>query len=82
VSEFRTRVFDLAAEYGYLTNTALAEAMGIDQSLVSRVRNGERPVTRKFIAGALKAFPDRRFEDLFFLASDHPRSDETRALAS
>ena len=65
MSVFRTRVFDLAPEYGYRTNTDLALAMGIDQSLVSRIRSGERPVTRAFIAGALRAFKDKRFEDLF-----------------
>ena len=65
MSALQTRVFELAPEYGYKTNTDLAQAMGIDQSLVSRIRSGERPVTRAFIVGALRAFPDKRFEELF-----------------
>ena len=72
MSALRTRVFDLASEYGFGTNAELAQAMGIDQSLISRIRSGERPVTRAFIVGALRAFPDKVFEDLFTVDSGEP----------
>lgn len=60
----RTRIFDLAAQYEW-TDQQLADRMGISAAQVSRVRHGINQVGRDFIVGALRAFPDRRFEDLF-----------------
>jgi len=44
--------------------------MGIANSQIYRVRNGERPISEKFIVGALKAFPGYRLDDLFYVAPD------------
>jgi hypothetical protein len=44
--------------------------MGISTSQVYRVREGKRNVNQKFIIGAVKAFPECRFSDLFYVAPD------------
>lgn len=61
----RTRVFDLAEAEGYSTLTRLAIAMGVSLATVSRVRAEKVGAGTDFIAGALRAFPGRKFEDLF-----------------
>lgn len=43
----------------------LAKAMRMHRITVSRVVSGEMQPGAKFIAGALTAFPDLKFEDLF-----------------
>jgi hypothetical protein len=64
-----TRVFDLyPIKYGSLTE--MAQAMGISVSQVYRVREGKRKINQKFIVGAIKAFPEYRFSDLFYVARD------------
>jgi len=61
----RTRIFELHnGRYNNLSE--LAEAMGISISQVYRVREGKRNINQKFIVGAIKAFPDYKFEDLFY----------------
>ena len=65
-----TRVFELARAYGYTTSAALARAMGVHESVVSRVRNDRRAITPAFIAGSLRAFPDKTFSELFFESTD------------
>lgn len=45
--------------------------MGISVSQVYRVREGTRGINQKFIIGAIRAFPERRLGDLFYLAP-HP----------
>ncbi len=63
----KTRVFDLCSmEYRNLSE--LAHAMGISVSQVYRVREGKRGINQKFIVGALRAFPNYRLDDLFYLA--------------
>jgi excisionase family DNA binding protein len=67
--KLKTRVFDLyLGRYSSLTE--LAQAMGMHQSAVCRVRRGERGINAVFIVGAFKAFPGYRFDDLFYLAPD------------
>ncbi len=69
-----TKVFDIGNErYGNLTE--LARAMGISVSQVYRVRQGKRPISEKFIPGAMKAFPRYELDDLFYLAADGSRDD-------
>ena len=64
-----TRVFELSN--GRYTNLSeLARAMGISVSQVYRVREGKRHINQKFIIGAIKAFPEYKFDDLFYLASE------------
>jgi transcriptional regulator with XRE-family HTH domain len=63
------RIFDLyTIRYGSLSE--LARAMGISVSQVYRVREGKRKINRKFIVGAIQAFPEYRFGDLFYVARD------------
>jgi hypothetical protein len=67
----RTRVFHLyAARYRNLSE--LAEAMEISVSQVYRVLEGKRNINRKFIVGAVKAFPGSKFDDLFYFAPETP----------
>ena len=67
----RTRVFDLCSTR-YRNLSELAQAMGISVSQVYRVCAGERRINQKFIVGAIKAFPNRNLDDLFYLTPDMP----------
>ena len=63
----KTSVFNLVD--GKFTNLSdLAQTMGISVSQVYRVRTGKRHINQKFITGALKAFPQYRLDQLFYLA--------------
>lgn len=66
----RTRVFELS-QNNYNNLTELAIAMGISVSQVYRVREGKRQINQKFIVGAMKAFPDYKLDDLFYLSPDN-----------
>jgi len=44
--------------------------MGISVSQIYRVREGKRRINQKFIVGALKAFPNHKMDELFYLAPD------------
>ena len=48
----------------------MAKAMGISTSQVYRVREGKRGINQKFIVGAVRAFPGRRLEELFYLVPE------------
>jgi len=64
----QTKIFELCN--GKYTNlTELARAMGISASQVYRVRQGRRPINEKFIIGTIKAFPNYRLDELFYLGS-------------
>jgi hypothetical protein len=65
----KTRIFELG-NGKYRNLTELAEAMEISGSQIYRVREGKRPINQKFIVGAMKAFPGRKFDDLFYLAPE------------
>ena len=67
----RTRIFKLRNGI-YKNLTELAQVMGISISQVCRVREGKRSINQKFIVGAIKAFPNHKFEDLFYLAPELP----------
>ena len=63
----KTTVFDLTdGEFNNLSD--LAHTMGISVSQVYRVRTGKRNINQKFITGAVKAFPQYRLDQLFYLA--------------
>jgi len=67
----KTRIFDLCNNsYGNLSE--LAQAMGISVSQIYRVREGNRRINQKFIVGAIKAFPNYKLDDLFYLAPELP----------
>lgn len=50
-----------------LNDTELAKAMGVNRSQIWRVKENKNDPGEEFIAGALKAFPDATFDELFFL---------------
>jgi len=63
----RTRIFDLInGNYNNLSH--LAQTMGISVSQIYRVRTGKRNINQKFITGAIKAFPQYKLDQLFYLA--------------
>ncbi len=69
-----TKIFDLyQGEYNNLSE--LAHAMGISVSQIYRVREGKRRINQKFIVGAIRAFPNYRLDDLFYLAPESPATD-------
>lgn len=45
----------------------LANAIGVSLCQVYRVKDGKRWVNGEFIAGALTAFPQNKFDDLFYV---------------
>jgi len=67
----KTRVFDLYVER-YQNLSELAEAMELSVSQVYRVVEGKRNINRKFIIGAIKAFPGYKFDDLFYFVAETP----------
>ena len=65
----RTRIFELCDDT-YHNLSELAKAMGISVSQIYRVREGKRRINEKFIIGAIRAFPDRKLEELFYLSPE------------
>ena len=73
----RTRIFEFCDSY-YKNLTELALAMGISVSQIYRVREGKRQINQKFIVGAMKAFPNHKLDDLFYLTSETPSVTKSR----
>ncbi len=67
----RTRIFELCNGH-YKNLSELALAMGISISQIYRVREGKRLINQKFIVGAMKAFPNHKLDDLFYLIPQLP----------
>jgi len=67
----KTRVFNLYTK-NYRNLSELAGAMEISVSQVYRVLEGKRNINRKFIIGAIKAFPGYKFDDLFYFVPEVP----------
>jgi len=65
----KTRVFTLCVR-NFKNLSELAVAMDISVSQVYRVLEGKRNINRKFIIGAMKAFPGYKFDDLFYFAPE------------
>ena len=65
----RTRIFDLARERGFVSDRKLAQAMGLGQATICRLRYGRQSVTAKVIDGARRAFPDLSLDELFYTES-------------
>jgi DNA-binding Xre family transcriptional regulator len=74
----KTRVFDLCPQR-YRNLSELAQAMEISVSQVYRVQDGKRKINRKFIIGAIKAFPGCSLDDLFYFVSEVPTGKDDRA---
>ena len=67
----RTRIFEFCyTEYRNLSE--LAQAMEIPVSQIYGVREGKRHINEKFIVGAIKAFPNHKLDDLFYLVPESP----------
>jgi len=67
--KLKTRIFELC-NGKYRNLVELAQAMGISQDLIYRVRKGERGIHERFIIGATKAFPGYKLDDLFYVSED------------
>ena len=67
----KTRIFEFC-HGDYKNLSELAQAMGISVSQIYRVREGKRKINQKFIVGAIKAFPNRKLDELFYLAPETP----------
>ena len=65
----RTKIFELC-DSNYNNLSEMAKAMSISVSQIYRVREGKRHINEKFIIGAIRAFPDRKLEELFYLAPE------------
>ena len=74
----RTKVFALS-NTKYRNLSELANAMGISTSQIYRVREGKRSINQKFITGAIRAFPERKFDELFYFAEAGDRHALTKA---
>ena len=75
----KTRIFQYYnGKYNNLSD--LAKAMGISVSQIYRVREGKRSINQKFIVGAIKAFPECKLDDLFYLAPDEQSVEEKQKL--
>jgi len=73
----RTKLFDVC-NGRYANLSELAQAMGISVSQIYRVRQGKRSVSKKFITGAMKAFPGYSLDDLFYVAPQEKRNDHRK----
>ncbi len=73
-----TRIFELR-NGKYKNLSELAEAMEISASQVYRVREGKRNISQKFIVGAIKAFPEYKFDDLFYFALEPEVEERQKA---
>ena len=72
----KTRVFTLCVR-NYRNLSELAGAMEISVSQVYRVLEGKRNINRKFIIGAMKAFPGHKFDDLFYFVPETPVGEKS-----
>ncbi len=67
----KTRIFGLHNN-GYRNLSELVQAMEMSVSQIYRVREGKRHINQKFIIGAIKAFPNYKLDDLFYLVPQSP----------
>jgi len=74
--KLETRIYDLCPHY-YRNLTEMAHAMGISFSEVYRVRQGKRHINEAFILGAMRAFPEYKLGELFYVEKE-PTSAKSR----
>jgi hypothetical protein len=65
----KTRIFKLWKR-SYQSLCELALAMEIPESNICRVRDGKDQINEQFITGSIKAFPEHRLDELFYIAPD------------
>lgn len=56
----------IQAKYS-LTDSELANKIGIDYTMLWRIKTGRNKPGQQFVARMLNAFPELNFEDIFFL---------------
>lgn len=61
----RTKLFELEGQRRTLVE--LADMLNVSVSHLSRMREGKRGINGWFIVSALTAFPQYRFDDLFYI---------------
>ncbi len=66
----KTRIFALYKRK-YANVSELAQAMGMSVSQIYRVHRGKCDIKQEFIIGAIKAFPEYAFDNLFGFAYDN-----------
>lgn len=52
---------------GQQTDAEFAAFIGIDRTMIWRIKTGRNRPGQEFIARVLAAYPDKSFEDIFFL---------------
>ena len=67
--KLNTRVFELC-NGKYRSFPELAQAMGLSYGMVYLIRRDHRGISGRFIIGALKAFPEYKLDDLFYVSED------------
>lgn len=72
-----TNIFELF-NGRYRSLSELSEVMGISLSQVCRVKQGKRHINEKFIIGAIKAFPQHKLDELFYLAPESASESSAR----
>lgn len=72
--KLNTMVFELC-KGKYKNMTELAQAIGISQDLIYRVRKGECGINGRFIIGATRAFPEYKLDDLFYVDSEKSQNE-------
>ena len=66
----KTKVFEFyCAKYKNLSELAAVRGMSVSQ--IYRVREGKRNINQKFIIGVMKAFPEYKFDDLFYFVPEN-----------
>ena len=70
----KTRVFEFS-DRKYKNLIELAKAMGTSASQVYRVRQGKRRINETFIVGAVKAFPEYKLDNLFYVIESKQKED-------
>jgi transcriptional regulator with XRE-family HTH domain len=73
----KTRIFELS-NGSYKNLSGLAQAMGISVSQIYRIRQGKRRINQKFIVGAMRAFPQYKLDELFYLVPEPGRCRSDR----
>ena len=67
----KTKIFK-TGDSGYAGLPELARAMGIPVSQIHHVREGSQQIEEEFIIAAIRAFPSRNLDELFYLTPELP----------
>ena len=62
MNRLKTRLFDFG-----IPMAQLAVMLDVSLCQVYRIKEGKRKIGEKFIVGALRSFPGKTFEELFYI---------------